>query len=307
MSKRIKVGIVGAGVFAGYHASKVAAHNRAHLVGVFDPANEACHALAVRHGTQSFETLEALCAASDALIIASPARTHYKSAEAGLDHGCHLLIEKPYVLSVADGLSLTERAAALGRIIQVGHQERIVAQALGLFDIRERPLTITAARNSARATRNLDVSVVMDLMIHDIDLIHALMGAAPDSVSGSGQAIYSQYWDEASAELTYGAEASTGHKRAASLRASRHTAPERVMTITYPSGVISIDFLNKSVLNDTPFEINAEAFARPDVQDSLATAFDYFVRACLDGDPPLVSGNQGLAAVKTALAIQGNL
>ncbi|WP_298912880.1 Gfo/Idh/MocA family oxidoreductase [uncultured Algimonas sp.] len=299
MSDVFKVGIVGAGVFAGYHAGKVAGHDRAVLSGVFDRNAGPCRNLAARYGAHPTDSLDALASASDALIVAIPANGHLDAALSGLAHGCHLLMEKPLAATVAEAERIVGTAAVQNRVLQVGHQERIVMDAIGLQDVSVQPNEIAIVRHTGRATRNLDVGVVMDLMIHDIDLLNALYGL-PDWISTErARSIYSDRLDDVSAELGYG-------DMTAYLSASRNAEPERRWTLRFDAGTVEIDFNAKTLRHDTPFDLDADFGSKPDAADSLAAAFDRFVAACLDGASPLASGEEGLAAVRIAATIEAN-
>jgi predicted dehydrogenase len=300
MSNDLKVGVVGAGVFAGYHAAKVMGHDRAALSGIYDHNRVSMVALAERHGVPSFNSIAALADISDALIIAVPASFHNEAAMIALQQGCHVLVEKPLAVRFDDAAQIVAAAKAAGRVLQVGHQERVVTQAIGLHEISEHPTQIEIIRHTSRATRNLDTSVVMDLMVHDLDLLHALYGA-PDWISTEmAKRVYSDALDVVRAEAGFGA-------MTAYISASRDAEPDRRWILRYPSGTIDIDFGNKTLRHDTPFTLDEGFGERPLVQDSLAAAFDYFVRACLDGTKPLATGDDGLAAVRAAAQIEGTL
>lgn len=300
MSSQLNVGVVGAGVFAGYHANKVMGHDRAILTGIVDQNDVSAVQLAAKHGVQAAANVTALAEMSDALIIAVPATYHTNAALIGLDHGCHLLVEKPLACSVTDAEQIVSAATKAGRVLQVGHQERIVTQAIGLHNIDARPTQIDISRHTPRATRNLDASVVMDLMVHDLDLLHALYGA-PDWISTEmAKRIYSDELDVVRAEAGFG-------EMTAYISASRDAEPDRRWTLRYEQGTVEIDFGAKTIRHDTPFDLDCGFGDRPRVQDNLAAAFDCFVCACLDGTPPLATGEDGLAAVKAAAKIEGTL
>lgn len=298
MSRVLKVGVVGAGVFAGYHANKVAGHPRAVLTGVFDRTAANAEALASKHNVASVESVKALAELSDALIVAVPASHHTAAALQGLEGGCHLLVEKPLACTVLDATLIRNRAQQQGQVLQVGHQERIVMDAIGLGSVTERPTQIDIIRHTPRATRNLDTSVVMDLMVHDLDLLQSLYGS-PDWISTeAARRVYSNELDVVRAELGYG-------DMTAYLSASRDGEGERRWVLRYPSGTVEIDFGMKTLRHDTGFSLNENFGNLPEVQDNLGAAFDYFVRACLDAAAPLASGDDGIAAVKAAAEIEG--
>ncbi|MGB3456331.1 MAG: Gfo/Idh/MocA family oxidoreductase [Litorimonas sp.] len=298
MTEGFRVGVVGAGAFATYHAGKVADHPRCILSGIYDRSRDRAETLAGKHSVTASDSFDQLIEVSDALIVAIPSTEHTQSALTSLDAGCHLLVEKPLAPSVQQAERIVAKAASTGRVLQVGHQERIVMSAIGLDRVEARPSEIEIVRHGPRSRRNLDASVVMDLMVHDLDLLGALFGP-PDWVSTeAARTVYSGKIDTARAELGFG-------ETTAYVSASRDAEPERRWTLRYPQGTVSIDFGRKTLRHDTPFDLDADFGERADVKDSLATAFDRFVRACLDGHAPLATGEEGLAAVRVAAAIEG--
>lgn len=294
----LKVGVIGAGVFAGYHAGKVATHPRSVLSGVYDRNADKARDLADRHSSAVYGDVEALAASSDALIIAVPASDHAGLAEIGLSADCHLLIEKPMATSVEACDQLIEMARKRNCVLQIGHQERIIMEAIGLSRLEERPKDVRVIRHNGPSERNLDASVVMDLMIHDLDLLQALYGPPEWINTESAKRVYSDQWDEVRAELGYA-------DFTVYLSASRNDLPNRKWTLRYESGTVQIDFNAKTLTHDTPFHLNERFGDDPRVQDSLASAFDRFVKACLDGEPPLATGQDGRAAVRVASIIEG--
>jgi len=301
MSEELKIGLIGAGVFAGYHANKLAGHPRVSFVGVHDPDADRASALAQKHTVQSL-TLERLLKASEAVIIACPASFHGSLALQALQAGCHVLIEKPLATTLDEANEIATLASAKNLTVQVGHQERMVLRAIGLDEISETPLTIEAVRNSPYSLRGTDTSVTFELMTHDIDLCTALMGRAPDVVIGQSGRVRSRTPDMAYAQLRYG-------NSKARLSASRVAeVSERWMKITYPSGEVRIDFNTKTLTNMAGFDLNGD-FAEDEIaKDSLGAASDVFVRASLDGTPVMVSAADGAIAVQIAAVIdQGGI
>ena len=196
----IRVGVVGAGVFGGYHAQKFASLAGAQLVGVFDLQADLAKSLCDRVGQgEAYDDLEALIDACDALVIATPASTHAKLTRKVLESSRHALVEKPLALSGVEARALAALAVDRGLILQVGHQERLVFEAMGLFAIPERPLSLTAVRKGPRSPdgRCEDVSVVFDLMIHDLDLAAELFGCGADRVTGDGRSEHTRLLDDA--------------------------------------------------------------------------------------------------------------
>ncbi|WP_084396038.1 Gfo/Idh/MocA family protein [Henriciella aquimarina] len=294
----LKVGLIGAGVFGGYHAGKIADSKRAQLAGVFDPDQSRAEVLAEKHETRVFESEAALHEACDGVIVACPAIYHDAVVERALVAGLHVLVEKPLALSGARARELAALADEKGLTLQVGHQERFVLAAMGFFDIAEVPVSIEAVRESPPSPegRAGDVSVIWDLMIHDLDMAAKLIGVGA-SVSGEGSRQHTDHIDEAVARLDFPSDAK------AVIRASR-VAPERrrAMTVIYPSGTISIDFLTRKVENTTPHAIKADVSA--DLPDPLGAADEAFFAACLGERETPIPGREAAEAVRLAELVE---
>ena len=199
MAGVLRGGVIGAGVFGGYHARQYANQSGARLAAVFDPHPERAQAVAGQHGGQGFTDLAAFLDAVDVVTVASPASHHAEGAIAALQAGKPVYVEKPLAVSLEDADRIVAEAARDKLVIACGHQERVVFQSIGLFDIPEQPLRLEAVRFGPASERSLDVSVVLDLMIHDLDLALALCAGQPLSAEGDGTQAYSGGWDEARA------------------------------------------------------------------------------------------------------------
>ena len=293
----LDISVFGAGVFAGYHAAKVAAHPRARLAAIYDPDADRARALAARYGTMATPRAEEAIRISDAVICAVPASYHKTVAVPALAAGKHVLIEKPLAATQAGAEAIAAAARHARTVVQVGHQERIVAELIGLHRIGERPREVRITRHCGRVSRNLDVSVVMDLMIHDLDLLLALYGEPDWVATEAAQSRYSKALDSVRAEIGF-------RDFTAYVSASRDAEPDRRWTLRFEPGTVDVDFAAKTLRHDTPYGVNQSFGLHPDAQDSLGAAFDRFVRACLDGDPPLASVQDGLDAVRLAQRIE---
>ena len=292
----MKIGLIGAGVFAGYHANKLAEHPHIHFVGVYDPDSSRALALAQKHNVVLLPA-EALYEASEAVVIACPASFHGEMAIRALEANCHCLIEKPLAVDVQEAEKIVALSQEKNLTVQVGHQERMVLKAIGLLDVAERPLRVDAIRSNPYSSRGTDTSVTMDLMTHDIDICTALFGGGPDKVSGQSRRIKSERPDEATAVLSYG-------NASARLSANRIVEQgQRLMTIDYASGRVVIDFNAKTLLNETKYALNADFGDTDLAKDSLGAASVAFISAILDGTPVPVSAEDGLIAVRVAMQI----
>ncbi len=299
-SKILRAGVVGAGVFGGFHAGKYAADDRAHLVGIYDPHADRARELAARHGARSYDTLAALIADSDALTVASPAVHHFEAAAASLASGRHVMVEKPIASSVEEARELIGLAAAHGCVLQVGHQERFVFNAMGLFQVPAAPKRIVARRMGPPSDRNLDVSVTLDLMIHDLDLAIALAGAAVTRVEGKVDKGRFGHPDIAHAVLTF------ENGCVADLTSSRvHHERDRKMRVEYAKGVVDVDFIARTFQNSTPYKLNPGFADTETARDSLGANVKSFIASVLDGAPVAVPGIAGLRALDAARAVDG--
>ena len=296
----LKAGVVGAGVFGGHHARQYAALEGVELRGIFDPDSERAGTLAESLGVAAFNSLEALFEGLDVVTVASPAATHAGAALAALSAGLPVYIEKPLATSLEDADKLVSLAASKRLVLACGHQERVVSKAMGLLDIPERPTFLEAVRRAPGPSRIVDVSCVLDLMIHDIDLALTLNPAEPLAVEADGRVTVGPYLDEVSAEVTLedGATFRFSASRIADAR-------ERRMRVVYPSGEVEIDFVDRTFRNTTPFPLNADFASTPAGSDPLRASVAAFVAAVRGEAPrPAVTGEEAARALDLALAVE---
>jgi predicted dehydrogenase len=300
MTQNLKAGVVGAGVFGGYHAKKYVELEGATLVGVYDVDLARAEALAGPLGAKAFDDLDAFLAAVDVVTVAAPAVHHAAPALAALKAGKPVYSEKPIAVSPDDADKMVATAAKAGLALACGHQERVVFQAMGLLDIPEQPLRLEAVRRGTPSDRNLDVSVVLDLMIHDIDLALAICDGEPIAVEGEGAITRSTSLDWVKAEATFdnGFTAVFDSSRVAEAR-------ERTMKVVYPSGEVEIDFLARTFRNTTPFPLIENFTETPAGKDPLGLSVAGFLKAVRGEAPrPAVTGEEAARALDLALAVE---
>jgi len=300
MDGELRAGVIGAGVFGGYHAAKYASLPGVRFVGAYDHHLVHAEALAAKHGGQAFADEAALIAAADVLTIATPAIAHAQAALAALAAGKAVYVEKPVATTRADADRIVAEAEQRGLVTACGFLERAGFAAMGLFDIPERPLLLEAVRVGPPSPRNLDVSVALDLMIHDLDLALALGAGTRRAVTATGRARSGQQLDEAQAEITF----DTGF--VARFRASRIAeGRERTMRVVYPSGEVRLDFLAHTFDNSTPFPLDAGYEGRPESRDRLGASVAAFLAAVRGERPgPLATAEHGARALDLALAVE---
>ncbi|MEY2757031.1 MAG: hypothetical protein RIR33_809 [Pseudomonadota bacterium] len=299
---KVRVGVVGAGVFGGYHAQKFAASEHAEFIGVFDLNPEAAGKVVAKVGQGGvFASFEALAEACDALVIATPASSHASLTRKALEAGKHALVEKPLALTGAEARSLAKLALDRDLVLSVGHQERLVFEAMGLFSTGERPKRIEGVRMGPASPegRCEDVSVVFDLMIHDLDLTAELFGGEVRGVDGSGYSAHTHLLDHATAELHF---AGNGHAKLAASRCAEKR--ERWMRIEYASGLVEIDFITRQVTNTTGFDIRADVSAI--LPDPLKAADEAFIAAVQGRAAPVITGGVGARAAAMAELVEGS-
>jgi predicted dehydrogenase len=298
----LKVGVVGAGVFGGYHANKYANLPGVRLIGIADTHPDRAVALAGKLGVAAFTDLESLLAEVDVVSIAAPASSHAEIARQALNWGRHVYVEKPLALSVAEGRALVSLAEAKGLTLAAGHQERAIFRAIGLLDAPETPVRIEAVRRSSYYPgRGTDVSCVLDMMIHDLDMALALNPTSPAELRAKGRTVHGPRLDEASTEMTFadGMELVIDCSRLDDGRV-------RTMRIVYPSGVVEIDFMTRAFSNGAAFPLNPDFAETPDGKDPLGASITAFLDAVRGrAERPLVTGDEALEALDLALRVEG--
>ena len=302
---RLRIGVAGAGHFGRYHALKVAASARARLVGVFDPDLERAKTVGWEAGAPEM-AFDALLAAIDALIVAAPAEAHHALTAAALRAGKHVLVEKPIAATLAQADDLAALAAERALVLQVGHLERFSAAYRALAGRAGAPLYIEATRIAPFKPRGTDVSVILDLMIHDLDLILALTDSPIESVDAVGAAVASAHEDIANARIRF------ANGAVATITASRISPrTERRMRIFAQDAYLAVDFAARKLTvigKERGLPVPGVAgFGMEEVtwddHDSLAAEHEAFVASVLDGAPVMVDAAAGRRALAAALAV----
>jgi predicted dehydrogenase len=301
MSGDLKAGVVGAGVFGGYHANKYASLDGVRLMGVLDADSTRAAALADKLGVTAYTDADAFFAAVDVVTIAAPASAHAEIARQALDWGRHVYVEKPLALKVADGRALVALAGDKGLVLAAGHQERAIFRAMGLLDAPETPIRLEAVRRSSYYPgRGTDVSCVLDMMIHDLDLALALNPAAPVELKATGRVEHGPHLDEVVTQMLFadGMELTVDCSRLDEGRV-------RTMRIVYPSGEVDLDFMAKTFRNTTRFALNPDYAETPDGKDPLGASVGAFLNAVRGKVArPLVTGEEALEALDLGLRVE---
>ncbi|MFW5442815.1 MAG: Gfo/Idh/MocA family oxidoreductase [Methylococcaceae bacterium] len=304
MSK-LKCAVIGTGYLGKFHAEKYASLDDCELVAVVDINEQAAKDVAEKHGAASLTDYTSLLGNVDAVSIVVPTSLHHSVSCDFLNAGAHVLVEKPITVTVEEADELIAIASQKKVILQVGHLERFNPAVIGL-DNEEKPVFIEAHRLAPFNPRANDVSVVLDLMIHDIDIILALIDSEIDRIDASGTAVLTQGTDIANARLTF------KNGCVANVTASRISMKmERKMRMFRPNSYISVDFQNKVLTKHRTGE--KEMFPGvPEIVteesvfengDALLEEIKHFVNCIQTGNNPLVSGEAGRRALQTAIEI----
>lgn len=304
--KLLKVGIIGAGHFGRFHALKSLQNKREELVGVYDISEPSARKLAREVKCPAFPSYEALLNSVEAVIIATPAETHFELARRALEAGRHLLIEKPISSNLEEATLLASLATEKALVLQVGHLLRYSAEYDAIRARIKKPLYIEATRIAPFKTRGTDVSVVLDLMIHDLDFISALVDSPILSIDALGAAVSSPYEDIANARVRF------GNGSVATITASRISLKtERKMRIFSQEGYLSADFMERHLTfinKEKGFLLpGSGGYKREAVSwtehDNLAAEHAAFAASCLDGKAVIVDSQAGIRALEAALKV----
>jgi predicted dehydrogenase len=307
----IKAAVVGVGHFGQHHAEKLARLDGVDLVAVADCDGDRARTIAGRFGVEAAIDHHALLGRVDAVSIATPPDTHAVIARSFLEHGIHVLVEKPITDNLADAEALVRIARERNRILQVGHLERFSSVGRALGRLITRPIYIDASRvGPYKAGRGNGVNAVLDLMIHDLDLVLQIVDSPIESVDAVGAPVLSNVEDIANSRLQF------ANGCVANLTVSRVSLrSERVMKIFEENSYASIDFLNKTIriVRRRPGYRGGgmrglEADEVPYLAvDSLQEEMRSFIHAVRSGEPPEVTGEDGCRALAAALRVVESL
>ncbi len=316
MSK-LKVGVIGTGHLGSLHAKMLAEIGTANLVGVFDIDKPKAEKVASDTRSTAFSTMEELLSSVQAVSIATTTKSHFDVGELALNRGIHAFIEKPITETIDQARRLVELADSGGLKLQVGHIERFNPAILALEQLTLRPMFIESHRLAQFNPRGSDVAVVLDLMIHDIDLILSLVKSPVVRIDANGIAVVSEGEDIANARLQF------ENGCVANVTASRISQSKmRKMRLFQHDAYISIDFsqglaevfrlVDEGDPNVKPTMMLGKidqgkrkrliVYERPEVKEvnALKYELELFVRAVQENREPPVTGRDGLQALEVA-------
>ena len=311
MTGRIRTAVIGLGHFGRFHADKYARLAQSQLVGVVDADPARAAEVGRKLKCEPFTDYRALFGKVDAVSVVVPTQMHHEVALACLNAGIHVLVEKPITETLEQADALIRAAAEHKRVLQVGHLQRFLLQRLGADTAIKNPLYIEAVRIAPYKPRGTDVGVTLDLMIHDIDMVLALVQAPVTAVDAVGAPVVSPTEDIANTRLRF------ANGCVANITASRVSLKtERKMRIFQRDAYVSIDLHNRkyTLLRKgsgkawfpglPPIDREERSFAEG---DDLEAEIAAFLAAVASGKPPLVSGEDGRRALETAMKVTASL
>ncbi len=304
--QKIRAAVVGVGYLGRFHAQKYAQIEGCELVGVVDAREEARNKVAQELATRPLADYRELLGHVDAVSVVTQTPAHFAIARDFLEAGTHVLVEKPITETAAEARELIDLARARKRVLQVGHLERFNAAILAAEPYLTAPRFIECHRLAPYKERGTDVNVVLDLMIHDIDIVETIVGAPIASIDAIGTTVFSDEIDIANARIRFenGCVAN-----ATASRVSLKT--ERKMRIFEDDAYISLDLQQKILTvirkraapitpGQLPVSIEEQSL---DQGDALKAEIESFLECVRTGRPPVVGGEAGLRALETAMRI----
>ncbi len=304
--QKIRAAVIGVGYLGRFHAQKYAQAVGCDLVAVVDSREEAREQVGAEVNARALADYRELLGAVDAVSIATPTPAHYAIARDFLEAGAHVLVEKPITTTAAEARQLIAVAARAKRILQVGHLERFNAAILAAEPYLRAPRFVECHRLAPYRERGTDVDVVLDLMIHDIDIVQTIVGAAVTSIDAVGTPVFSTGIDIANARIRF---ANGCVANATASRVSLKT--ERKLRIFEDDAYLSLDLQQKilTVIRkrapgdaEGPLPVTIEEQSL-EPGDALRSEIESFLTCIRAGTAPVVSGDAGLTALETAMRI----
>ena len=307
--QKLRVGVVGIGYLGRYHAEKYAAIPGVQLVGLADILPGRAREWADKLKTEAFPSHRSLLGKVDAVSVAVPTDQHYRVAKDFLEAGCDVLVEKPISLTVEEAEWLIALARKNGRILQVGHLERFNPAILAIRQKIRVPLFIESHRLTPFRGRGTEVDVVLDLMIHDLDIILSFVRSSVKNIQAVGVPVLTDKADIANTRLEFDGGCQ------ANLTASRISFEDRRrIRIFQPDTYLALDYASKeATLFHRVFNSETQGFQiagehiEVEPGDALEAEIRSFIHSCLTQTSPLVTGEDGRNALAVAMRINDQI
>jgi predicted dehydrogenase len=300
----LRVGVAGVGSLGRHHARVLASLAGVSVSGIYDTRGDRAAEVAAEFGVPIRGSMEALVKASDAVVIAVPTVAHREAAILAVDAGRHVLVEKPMAATLAEAYEMVARAKERQVVLQVGHIERFNPAVEAAMPLARGARFIETHRLGVFTPRSLDVDVVLDLMIHDLQIAQSIVGRPVAEVRAAGVAVLTPRIDIANARIAFEGGC------VANLTASRVSAEKiRKFRVFGPAHYVSIDMGSQEIgaVRLLPGEDGKPAIVPARIavekEEPLRRELVSFADACRGRHPPLVSGEEGRAALALALEI----
>ena len=310
---RVRIGVVGVGRMGTYHANVLATMNQEiDFAGIYDIDEGRSHYFAEKYNTYTYPSMEDLLDEVDAICIAVPTKLHYEVAKKALAADVHTLVEKPISGTIEEASDLVKTAKERNLMFQVGHVERFKGAVVELRKIVENPYLVEARRLSPWIEKDWDTGVILDLMIHDIDIVLSLIKSEVSSIDCMGRRLRSGFEDIASAVLQF------ENGTIANITASRLSETRiRTMSISQDKAFIALDFESQNIdiyrdasasffVSQKEITYKQESFVeRVKVQkeNALKEELQHFIDCILGRTEPIVSGEDDIKTLDIALRI----
>ena len=300
MLNKINFGVVGLGHLGKFHVEQAQKIQTFNIVGVYDIDSKIAANISKKYSVNCFKSVEELCVGCDAISIVCSTGAHFKTAMIALKMGCHVFIEKPITSTVNQGKQLIAYANNNKLKIQVGHIERFNPAFVSYLKTKPKPLFIESHRLSPFNVRGSDVAVVLDLMIHDIDLVLSLIKSEIVDIQASGASVVSNFIDLANARLAFRCGTTVN------LTASRiSTKQMREMRVFEKLRYTKINFHTSLVIQNTiKNKKTIEKNLKIKKDNALFLELQSFARSIINKSKTVVSGEDGLNALRVATKIQ---
>ena len=313
-SNILKIGVLGVGHMGQYHLNVLSSLKTHQIIGIYDIDLEQGANLEAKYNIPFFSTPEELIKNVDAVTIATPTKTHYELAKLALMNDCHVLLEKPITETVAQAKELMELAAQRNKILQVGHVERFNGAVMELNKIITHPMFIETRRLAPYNNRIKDTGVVLDLLIHDLDIVVNLVKSPVSYVSAIGHSVFQNgYEDIVSVNLKF------ENNCVANLMASKMSQKkDRLLTIAQQHNTILLNYTNQdieiyrqaasaSLVTKEKIRYSQESFVEKlyihSKENPLKSEHIHFYNCIMNGETPLVSNKNDIEILNLALQI----
>jgi len=311
----IAIGVIGVGYLGNFHLKQLSKIKNIKISGLYDKDKIQAKKISSQYNVTSFETLEHLLICSDAISIVTPTQTHYSIANLALDYNCHIFIEKPITDNINDAKKILTKAKKINKIIQVGHIERFNPAFNKLKKMKINPQFIESHRLSKYNIRGSDVPVILDLMIHDIDIILSLISSNIIEIHANGVKVISNSIDIANARIKFenGCVANITSSRISqkNMRKMRLFQKQDYLSIDFQKQIIEEYEVTKNKPSDSKILLELEkqkyiCYRKPYIieYDALKKELSHFIDSILQSRKPETDGESATRALEIAIEIQ---